>query len=69
MVSDPVDFAMVSSMNQLGKAMGIKTVAEFVENDEVLDKLAQIGVDYAQGYGIGRPQELHGRSLSDQKTA
>jgi EAL domain-containing protein (putative c-di-GMP-specific phosphodiesterase class I) len=49
MVADPVDFAMVSSMHQLGKAMGIKTVAEFVENDKVLEKLAEIGVDYAQG--------------------
>jgi diguanylate cyclase (GGDEF)-like protein/PAS domain S-box-containing protein len=69
MVTDPVDFAMVSSMHQLGKVMGIKTVAEFVENDKVLGKLAQIGVDYAQGYGIGRPQELHSKQICKQKTA
>ena len=35
--------------------MGKKTVAEFVENDAILDKLHDIGVDFAQGYGIGKP--------------
>jgi diguanylate cyclase (GGDEF)-like protein/PAS domain S-box-containing protein len=69
MVADPVDFAMVSSMHQLGRAMGIKTVAEFVENDKVLEKLAEIGIDYAQGYGIGRPQKLHSKQVCRQKTA
>jgi len=69
MVTDPVDFAMVSSMHQLGKAMGIRTIAEFVENDKVIDKLAEIGVDYAQGYAIGLPQELNSKQLSSKKTA
>ena len=69
MVDDPVDYAMVSSMHQLGKAMGIRTIAEFVENDTVLGKLAEIGVDYAQGYGIGRPQELRCKQVCDRKTA
>jgi EAL domain-containing protein (putative c-di-GMP-specific phosphodiesterase class I) len=35
--------------------MGIETIAEFVENDAVLGRLAEIGVDYAQGYGISVP--------------
>ena len=69
MVTDPVDFAMVSSMHQLGKAMGIRTIAEFVENDRVIDKLAEIGVDYAQGYGIGRPHELGSKQICSKKTA
>ena len=69
MVSDPVDFAMVSSMHQLGKAMGIRTIAEFVENGSVLEKLAEICVDYAQGYGIGRPQELCSKDICSQKKA
>ncbi len=43
---------------ELGHAMDMQTIAEFVENDEILEKLREIGVDYAQGYGIGRPEPL-----------
>ncbi|MEN8106993.1 MAG: EAL domain-containing protein [Pseudomonadota bacterium] len=68
-VTDPVDYAMVSSMHQLGSAMGIRTIAEFVENDKILEKLAEIGVDFAQGYGVGRPQELGSKRPCDKKTA
>ena len=38
--------------------MGMKTIAEFVENDEILQRLMGIGVDYIQGYGIGKPVPL-----------
>lgn len=38
--------------------MGIETVAEFVENQEIIDRLQAIGINYAQGYAIGRPQPL-----------
>jgi EAL domain-containing protein (putative c-di-GMP-specific phosphodiesterase class I) len=38
--------------------MGKRTIAEFVENREILDKLCEIGVDYVQGYGIARPEPL-----------
>jgi EAL domain-containing protein (putative c-di-GMP-specific phosphodiesterase class I) len=38
--------------------MGMETIAEFVENDQILDKLRAIGVNYAQGYGIGKPRPL-----------
>ena len=38
--------------------MGMKTIAEFVENDAIKQMLVELGVDYAQGYGIGRPQPL-----------
>ena len=55
---DPVDFAMVKSINELGHAMGKRTIAEFVENQEILEKLREIGVDYVQGYGIARPEPL-----------
>ena len=58
MESDAVDCAMVSAIHQLGSLVGIKTVAEFVENNEILKKLEAIGVDYAQGYGISRPAPL-----------
>ena len=55
---DPVDYAMVSSINQIGHLMGIKTIAEFVENDDILARLRQIGVDFAQGYALERPSPL-----------
>ncbi len=55
-VTDPIDLAMVKSINEIGHVMGMKTIAEFVENDQILDALRVIGVDYAQGYGIGKPE-------------
>lgn len=58
MVDDPIDFAMVRSINDMGHVMGKKTIAEFVENDAILERLRELGVDYAQGYGIGRPRPI-----------
>jgi diguanylate cyclase (GGDEF)-like protein/PAS domain S-box-containing protein len=55
MVGDPVDYAMVQAINTVGHVMGIKTIAEYVENDAILEKLRELGVDYAQGYGIRKP--------------
>lgn len=54
-VDDPIDHAMVKSINEIGQVMGMKTIAEFVENDVIKGMLKEIGVDYAQGYGIGKP--------------
>jgi len=54
-VDDPIDRAMVKSINEIGHVMGKKTIAEFVENDGVLALLRNIGVDYVQGYGIEEP--------------
>ncbi len=56
--SDPVSLAMVNSINEVGHVMGMETIAEFVENEQILDKLRAIGVNYAQGYGIGKPRPL-----------
>ncbi len=53
---DPIDYAMVKSINEIGHVMGMKTIAEFVENDEIKNILKEIGVDYVQGYGIGKPE-------------
>ncbi len=58
MARDPIDCAMVEAINQVGHVMGIRTIAEFVENDEIRIMLRTIGVDYAQGYGIGKPQPV-----------
>ena len=55
MLNNPIDRALVEATNQIGHAMGIKTIAEFVENQDILAALRTIGVDYAQGYGIAKP--------------
>jgi EAL domain-containing protein (putative c-di-GMP-specific phosphodiesterase class I) len=60
---------MVSSIHQLGSVLGIKTIAEFVENGDILRKLAEIGVDYAQGYGIARPGPLQDMRLAATRSA
>lgn len=54
-ITDPVDQAMVRSINHIAHSLGKKTIAEFVENEEILDYLREIGVDMVQGYHIGRP--------------
>jgi EAL domain-containing protein (putative c-di-GMP-specific phosphodiesterase class I) len=46
---------MVESINHIGHVMRLRTLAEFVENDAVLDALRAIGVDYAQGYDVRKP--------------
>jgi diguanylate cyclase (GGDEF)-like protein/PAS domain S-box-containing protein len=57
-VNDPIHCAMVESIHHIGHLMGIKTIAEFVESDTIMQKLRSIGVDYAQGYAVARPQPL-----------
>jgi len=52
--TDSIDIAMVRSINEIGHVMGKKTIAEFTEDREVLDVLRSVGVDYAQGFEIGR---------------
>jgi EAL domain-containing protein (putative c-di-GMP-specific phosphodiesterase class I) len=56
MITDPIDYAMVKSINEIGHVMGMKTIAEFVETIEIKNKLIEIGVDCAQGYCIGKPK-------------
>jgi len=59
METDSVDYAMVSAINHLAHVMGIKTVAEYVENEGILKLLEKLGVDYAQGFGIAAPAPVH----------
>ena len=56
--SNQNDQALVRSINELAHFMGIETVAEFVENYEILDVLKEIGVDHSQGYGIRKPMPI-----------
>ena len=58
MVDDSIDYAMVEAINNIGQVMGLKTIAEFVENQPILDCLVALDVDYAQGYFIAEPTPL-----------
>jgi len=58
MLENPLDLAMVRSIHEIGQTMGMRTIAEFVENDQVRAELEKIGVDFVQGYGIDKPMAL-----------
>jgi len=57
-LDDPIDEAMVRSINQIGHVLNKRTIAEFVENEQVLALLRDIGVDFVQGFGVARPMPL-----------
>lgn len=57
-----IDSVMVQSINQIGHEMGLKTIAEFVESEDILEHLKTIGIDFAQGYYLGKPQPLEALS-------
>ena len=81
LVEDPFCRATVDAVNRVGKTMGMMTVAEYFENDEILAVLRELGVDYAQGFGVSRPLPLdaaltnlsrsvfHGATLNSGSTA
>jgi len=56
--SNPVDCALVRSINEIAQALGKQTIAEFVETEGILRKLKRIGVQHAQGYHVGKPHPL-----------
>ncbi|MEO0456351.1 MAG: EAL domain-containing protein [Cyanobacteria bacterium P01_A01_bin.114] len=56
--TDRVTCAMLESINHIGHVMGLKTIAEYVENASVLEKVQELKIDYAQGYAINHPQPL-----------
>lgn len=58
LANDPVDHAMVESINQIGHIMGVQTIAEFVETHDALEKLMTLGVDHVQGYQLGKPRPM-----------
>jgi diguanylate cyclase (GGDEF)-like protein/PAS domain S-box-containing protein len=57
-LNDPIDREMVRSINEIGRLTGKQVIAEFAENPEIIETLRQLGVDYAQGYGIAQPSRL-----------
>ena len=57
-MEDQIDHAMVKSINDIGHVFGLKTIAEYVENNEILEELRNIGLDFAQGYAISKPESI-----------
>lgn len=57
-LEDPVSDVMVQSVIAIARQMGIETVAEFVETGAIQDRLRVLGVDFVQGYGVGKPVPL-----------
>ena len=56
MHENAVDYAIVKSIHELATLMGKRTIAEFVENEQIVEQLRRLGVDFAQGYGLHRPE-------------
>ena len=56
--TEPVNYAMVKAINDVGQVMKMKTIAEYVENEEICNELKEIGVDYGQGYHFGKSEKL-----------
>ena len=55
---DPIDREMVRSINEIGHLTGKQTIAEFAENEEIIQMLRGMGIDYAQGYGVSEPKRV-----------
>jgi diguanylate cyclase (GGDEF)-like protein/PAS domain S-box-containing protein len=58
MHEDHISHAMVEAIHSLGRFIGIKTIAEFAANEDIITRLQSIGVHYAQGYHLGKPAPL-----------
>ena len=61
--TETVTKAMVQAINYLAEALGIKTIAEFAENQDIVDILKELQVDYAQGYHYGKPNLFNSSSF------
>ena len=57
-VDDSIDQAMVQAIHQVGKVMNIETIAEYVENDAIIKACQSIGINYLQGYGVGKTMPI-----------
>jgi EAL domain-containing protein (putative c-di-GMP-specific phosphodiesterase class I) len=58
MLDNPFDLALVRSIAEVARAGGMLTIGEFAHNQAVIESLRDIGVDYAQGYGIAMPKPI-----------
>ena len=66
MVVDPVDHAMVQAIHQVGLVMGIESIAEYVEDESVIESCRKLGISYLQGYGVGKPAPLQNIYIENQ---
>jgi EAL domain-containing protein (putative c-di-GMP-specific phosphodiesterase class I) len=55
-IGNPMNMVIVRSIHEIARVMGTSTIAEFVESEAILEKLREIGIDYAQGYGVSVPR-------------
>ncbi|HET9403205.1 MAG TPA: EAL domain-containing protein [Burkholderiales bacterium] len=67
-VGDPMDNAIVDSINRISHILGMRTVAESVEDAAILARITELGLDYAQGYFVAEPEEL-GDEPAQRQTA
>ncbi|NOQ88046.1 MAG: EAL domain-containing protein [Gammaproteobacteria bacterium] len=63
---DPMHYAMVKSINEVGQVMGIKTIAEFAASESIIRCLRDVGVDNAQGYAVARPIPLSSLTIESK---
>ena len=68
-LDDPMDYAIVESINRIGHVVGIKTIAEFVETEAIRKELVRLQLDYAQGFGIHRPEALASGQAGQTRSA
>ena len=64
---DPMHYAMVKSINEVGQVMGIKTIAEYAASESIIRSLREVGVDNAQGYAVARPIPLSSLTIKAKK--
>ena len=57
-LTNKVDRTMVESCHHIAHSLGIETIAEYAESDEIVERLRTMGIDYGQGFAIARPQPL-----------
>jgi EAL domain-containing protein (putative c-di-GMP-specific phosphodiesterase class I) len=58
LIEDPFDCAIVQAVQQIGRVLGIKTIAESVESEAILERVKAIGIDFGQGYTLDVPRPL-----------
>ena len=61
MLEKPVNLAVIEAIQRIGLVTGHRTIAEHVDSSEKLERLRELGVDYAQGFGVGEPEHFAGR--------
>lgn len=67
LLNNTVNHAIIWSINNIGRILGIKIIAEYVENERLHDALNDIGIDYAQGYKYGQPEPMPGNLIQPVK--